>query len=68
MRKCAVDGCERVPEPGWARCRSHVEQWLDRLFHTPKYNLASTEELRLIAATDYTADWAPGEIQEAFGK
>jgi hypothetical protein len=31
QRKCAVDGCERHPAPGWARCDEHVEQWLDRV-------------------------------------
>ena len=29
--KCAVAGCERIPEPGWSRCRAHVEEWLDRV-------------------------------------
>ena len=29
--KCPVAGCERIPEPGWARCRAHVEEWLDRV-------------------------------------
>ena len=35
MRKCTVEGCARTPEPGWARCRSHVDAWLDRLLAVP---------------------------------
>ena len=30
QRRCPVTGCERIPEPGWTMCRSHVDAWLDR--------------------------------------
>ena len=30
MNRC-VPGCERIPDPGWSRCRAHVEEWLDRV-------------------------------------
>ena len=30
MKPCPVAGCERIPDPGWAMCRAHVEEWLDR--------------------------------------
>jgi hypothetical protein len=35
QRRCAVEGCERHPQPGWARCDEHVEQWLDRVLLSP---------------------------------
>ena len=34
QRKCAVEGCERRPEPGWTRCNAHAEEWLTRVFRT----------------------------------
>ncbi len=35
MKPCAVAGCERIPEPGWSRCRAHVEEWLFLAFREP---------------------------------
>ena len=34
QRRCPVEGCERKPEFGWARCREHNEEWLFRVFRS----------------------------------
>jgi hypothetical protein len=71
MRKCTVEGCARTPEPGWARCRSHVDAWLDRLLVTrssfPKIVEALRDEYPTSEA-DWPTPWAPGEIMEEWGK
>jgi hypothetical protein len=69
VRKCAVDGCERLPAAGWARCDSHVRQWLDRILGTELSH--ATDEIPT-PECDWPVpdlkDWAPGEIGEVFGK
>ena len=35
MKPCPVAGCERIPDPGWAMCRAHVEEWLFLAFREP---------------------------------
>ena len=31
MATCVISGCERITDPGWSRCRAHVDEWLDRV-------------------------------------
>ena len=59
QRLCPVEGCERKPEFGWARCREHNEEWLFRVFRSavpdrpeelPRYSPKIDElELRALA-------------------
>ena len=82
MNRCAVAGCERIPEPGWSRCRAHVEEWLDRVllpetraatkaqgYELPRYVApqAPRTAQEPIGEPDLR-DWAPGEILEAYGR
>jgi hypothetical protein len=47
QRRCAVASCERHPQPGWARCDQHVEEWLDRVMRVPTREAMRAEHYEL---------------------
>ena len=70
-RQCAVDGCERTPSWGWARCDSHVRQWLDRLLGVEWRECKDSSLLNWgahLLEDAHLEEWAPGELLEVFGR
>ena len=68
-RKCSVDGCERTPGAGWARCHSHVAAWLDRLLKVPGRDAwrLTQEEIGEYAASDWTVSVPENELRALYG-
>ena len=73
MNRCPVAGCERIPEPGWARCRAHVEELLFLAFRERAATKAEGYELPRYEATQAprTAqdgrEWDELELRAAYG-
>lgn len=73
MKACPVAGCERIPEPGWSRCRAHVEEWLDRVLlpDTRAATKAAGYERPCYEAPQGTAqdgrEWDELELRAAYG-
>ena len=75
MNRCPVAGCERIPEPGWARCRAHVEEWLDRVLlpdtraatKAQGYELPRYEAPRAPRTAQDGREWDELELRAAYG-